>query len=137
MLSILSQVNIISVLAATFATFVLGGIWFGAVVAKQYVVVMGRETLPPQKPSPLYVFGPILPNLAITITSAVLLKMLNLQSLPEALTFGMWVGVGYLISMCLMIAINPNFPHPFKYTLLNAPYLLASSLITSAILFLT
>lgn len=135
MFSALSQVNVLGVLVAAFASFVLGGIWFGAVVAKQYLVVLGKGHLAPQKPSPLYIFGPIIPNLAITITSAVLLKALNLQSLSEALAFGLLVGVGYLISMCLMIAMNPNFPHPFKYTVLNAPYLVSSSLISSAILF--
>jgi len=34
----------------------------------------------------------------------------------------------------MMIAINPNFPKPFNTTALNAPYLLLSAVVYSAIL---
>tara|TARA_E500000305_G_scaffold70727_2_gene56604 strand:- start:4222 stop:4338 length:117 start_codon:yes stop_codon:yes gene_type:complete len=34
----------------------------------------------------------------------------------------------------MMIAINPNFPKPFYYTALNAPYLPLSAVVCSAIL---
>ncbi|WP_439657329.1 hypothetical protein ACSHWB_33715 [Lentzea sp. HUAS TT2] len=29
--------------------------------------------------------------------------------------------VGHLVAMTFNIAINPNFPHPLRYGLLNAP----------------
>ncbi|GAB3285606.1 hypothetical protein GCM10027456_81100 [Kineosporia babensis] len=33
----------------------------------------------------------------------------------------------------LDFAINPNFPHPFRYTALNAPYFIVCSVLTSLI----
>lgn len=54
----------------------------------------------------------------------------------SAVVFGLHVGVGYLASMTLNIAVNPNFPHPFRYTLLNAPHFVAGSIISSVLLVL-
>lgn len=48
--------------------------------------------------------------------------------------FGALVGVGYILSTCMNIAINPNFPRQFLYTFINAPYFIVSSLMTSVIL---
>jgi len=38
--------------------------------------------------------------------------------------------------MTFNIAINPNFPHPLRYGLLNAPYFLVGSVVTSLALVL-
>src|SRR5437879_690967 len=134
MFTAITQINLLGVLAATAASFIIGGIWFGAIVGKPYLVAMGKENAPQQKPSVLFIFGPTVCNLVITFTSAILIKMLHIYALPDALAFGALIGIGYLIPMCLMIAINPNFPRPFFYTAINAPYLLATSLLSSVIL---
>ena len=136
MFTVITQINLLGVLVATLSSFILGGIWFGAIVGKLYLVAMGKENAPQQKPSLLFIFGPMACNFVITLTSAMLLTMLELHTLPEALAFGALVGIGYLISMCMMIAINPNFPHPFLYTAINAPYFLGTSLLSSVILVL-
>ena len=130
----INEINFLAVLAALVPSFILGGVWFGVVVAKLYVVALGREALPPQKPAPIFIFGPVVCNLFAVVTSAILLKMLQIDSIPGALAFGALVGIGYILSTCMNIAINPNFPRPFMYTLINAPYFLASSLMTSVIL---
>lgn len=54
----------------------------------------------------------------------------------DALSLGFVIGVGYLLAMCMTIAINPNFPRPFYYTMVNANYFLVNILVTSAVLFL-
>ncbi len=63
-----------------------------------------------------------------------LINSLQVTALGTALAFGLLVGIGYLAAQTLNIAINPNFPHPFRSTVLNAPYFLACSLITSAVI---
>jgi hypothetical protein len=129
-----SQINILGVLAVTVVNFILGGIYFGVVIAKQYQIAMGRENEPSQKPSALMMGGPVVCGLIMTLANALLIRSLNIQAVPEALIFGAITGVGYLIPMTMMVAINPNFPRPFFYTAINAPYFLVSNLIGCAIL---
>ena len=122
------------ILAAAVAGFFIAGIYFGALIPKQYRIALGRENLPQEKPSPLSIFGPFLCNTVMIATTAVLMHLLPISSLGDALALGCLVGVGYLLPMCMTIAINPNFPKPFYYTLLNAPYFMFSMLVTCAIL---
>lgn len=134
MINVISQVNILSILASLVASFILGGVWFGVVISKLYVTALGREDHSPQKPGPIFIFGPLICNLLVVTTSAILLQLLQVESIEGALVFGALVGIGYVLSTVMNIAINPNFPRPFFYTLINAPYFIASNLITSVIL---
>lgn len=136
MINAIQQINFVAILAALVPSFILGGIWFGVVVAKLYIVSLGREALPSQKPAPIYIVGPLICNLFVVITSAILLRMLNIETVNGAIAFGFLVGIGFILSTCMNIAINPNFPRPFLYTLINAPYFITSSLMTSVILVL-
>ena len=136
MLDRIVHVNLLAVVLATIVSFLLGGIWFVLLFAKKYVVVMGRESLPEPKPSAIFLVGPVVCNLMTILTSALLMKVSNIDSITDALLFGAIISVGYVIATCMNIAINPNFPHPFKYTMLNAPYFLISNVSSTAILFL-
>lgn len=130
----ITEISWLGVLLATVVNFIFGGIYFGVAIAKMYAYAMGRENEPRQKPSNLMIGGPAVCGLFITLTSGMLIKMLNIQTASEALLFGAAIGIGYLVPMTMTIAINPNFPRPFYYTLINAPYFLISSLVTSMIL---
>lgn len=136
MISTLSQINFLAVIVAVVASFILGGLWFGVVVAKLYAVALGRESLPAQKPTLLAILGPAFCNFIMIVTSAILLRLINVETWEGALSFGALVGFGYILSTCMTIAINPNFPRPFLYTFINAPYFIISHLMTSIILFL-
>lgn len=133
MIEAVNHINFLAVLAALVASFILGGVWFGVIVAKLYVIALGRENIPAQKPAPIYIFGPVVCNLFVVITSAILIRMLNVETVADALAFGALVGVGYILSTVANVAINPNFPRPFMYTLINSPYFIVSSLMTSVI----
>jgi hypothetical protein len=132
--NVMGEINILAVVVASAVGFVFAGIWFGVVIAKPYSVALGREKMPPQKPTALLIVGPFLCTLFTTITSAILMRMLHIDTLAGGLSFGALVGVGYILATCQNIAINPNFPRPFFYTLLNAPYFVLNSLITCGIL---
>lgn len=134
MLSSLIEISWLGVFLVTIFNFIFGGVYYGVIIAKMYSLAMGRENEPRQKPSSLMIAGPAVCGLFITLASSVLLKMLNIQTFSEALVFGAIVGIGYLIPITMTIAINPNFPRPFFYTAINAPYFLISSLVTNMIL---
>ena len=123
-----------AVLVATVACMVLGGLYFGLAVPRQYPAVMGRQDQPAWKPPASAFAGQGVATLLVVLTSAVLLRTLDVRELGTGLLFGLVVGIGYLAAMVLNIAINPNFPHPFRYALLNGPYFLVCSLLVSAVI---
>lgn len=130
----MTRINWLAVLAATFACTVLGGLWFTALFGKAYAAVLGRVHDPKAKPAPLFIVGPLVCTLIAVITSAVLIKALNLTSVGDALTFGGVVGFGYFVSTMANTAINPNMPRPLMYGLVSGPYFFLLSLVTSLIL---
>jgi len=134
MIDAFTQLNWLAVALATVAGGVLGGVYFGALVPQAYLRVLGRSEAP--APTPVSMAGPLICMLLTVVTGAVLIQALGLSTVADAIEFGLIVGIGYLTAMTFQIAINPNFPHPLRYGLLNAPFFLATSLASSLILVL-
>ena len=133
MITQLANLNWISVLLAFVVYFLLGALWFTLFFSKQYKISLGRdnETLPNK---PIFIVGPALCTLVITIVSAVLLYALNIQSFGGAVKFSLLVGVGYLFANTVNIAINPNIPRPILYGIISGTYHLLGILIVNIIL---
>ena len=134
MIDALSTVNWLAVLLASGAHFVLGGAWFGGLVGKRYAAILGIADRPPQTPGLVSLAGPFACGAITIATSALLLRRLGIDTLGDALALGALVALGYLVPMTVTIAINPLFPRPFAYALLNAPFFLVGSLTACAIL---
>ncbi|TCM07433.1 uncharacterized protein DUF1761 [Sphingomonas sp. PP-CC-3G-468] len=128
------NVNWLAVLAASVANFLLGAVWFVGLIAKYYPIALGIADQPPQKPGPLLLIGPFVCSFITIAASAILLHALHISDYGSALAVGTLVGVGYLVPMTLTIAINPLFPRPFFYTLLNAPFFVCGSLLACTII---
>lgn len=134
MFAVLTEINWLAVLASTIVFVVLGGVYFTVVIAKPYRVALGNETTELPKPGPIFIVGPMIASLVVVITSAVLLRALGVETLADGIAFGLIVGIGYLVAQTMTIAINPNFPRPLLYTLINAPYFIVCTLAASIIL---
>jgi hypothetical protein len=134
LLNVLTGLNWLAVASAAPASFVLGGLWFAVLFAKPYAFALGRENQAPHKPTPLELVGPLLCGTVATLTSAVLLQALHLETVSEALAFGLVVGVGYLASTTVNTAINPNMPRPLRYGLVSGGYFALSGVLVSVIL---
>ena len=134
MIEAFSHVNWLAVLAASVAHFILGGIWFAVLFAKPYARALGIADRPPQKPGAIFMIGPFVCGAVTIATTAVLLRALGITAYGDALALGALVGIGYLAAMTLNIAINPLFPRPFAYALVNAPMFVIGSVMTSVIL---
>jgi hypothetical protein len=130
----IAAINIWGVLAAAAFAFVFGGVYFGMLTPKHYAVAMGRAGEPAASPSPLFIIGPFVCNVVMIIATALLVQATGTATFAQAVVLGLVVAIGYLLPMCMMIAINPNFPKPFYYTALNAPYLLISGVMYAVIL---
>ncbi|MBN9379901.1 MAG: DUF1761 domain-containing protein [Chitinophagaceae bacterium] len=134
MIGQLAELNWIGVLLAFVAYFLLGALWFTLFFSKQYKISLGRENETLQNKAPIFIVGPALCSLVITIASAVLIYALKVRSFDEALKFSLFVGIGYLFANTVNIAINPNIPRPILYGVITGTYHLLGMLIVSIIL---
>ncbi|ATB38557.1 hypothetical protein CYFUS_003992 [Cystobacter fuscus] len=134
MLDSMTRINWLAVLAATFAATMLGGVWFTVLFGKAYASILGRAHDPKAKPAPLFILGPLVCSLLTIITSALLMKALDLSSVGDAMAFGGVIGLGYLVATMANTAINPNMPRPLMYSLVSGPYFFLMSIISSLIL---
>lgn len=134
MFAVLTEINWLAVLAATVVFAVLGGLYFSVVIAKPYAIALGNVGKELPKPGPLFIVGPLVASLAVVITSAILLRALSVEALGDGILFGLLVSVGYLVAQTFTIAINPNFPRPLLYGLINAPYFIVCTVAASVIL---
>lgn len=121
MINQLANLNWLGVAVATVVYFIIGGLWFTVFFSKPYKVSLGKadETLPNK---PIFVVGPMLCTIVITIASAVLIYVLNINSYGGAIEFALLVGIGYLVANTVNIAINPNIPRPILYGIISGSY---------------
>ena len=134
MFAALSDINWLSVLAARVVHFLLAGAWFAGLFARQYAAALGISDRPQAKPAPRFLIGPFLCSAVTIAATALLLRALAITTLGPGLMLGAVVGVGYLVPMTVNIAINPLFPRPFHYALINAPLFLLGSLVATGVL---
>lgn len=133
MIQAISSLNWFGVLLAFVPYFLLGALWFTVLFKKQYAISLGRENDQPQNLAPIFIIGPALCMLVITLTSALLLNALAINSYQGALLFALLVGVGYLVANTVNIAINPNIPRPLLYGAISGAYHLVGIVIVSLI----
>ena len=134
MFNVLGDISWIAVAVAAVAGIVMAGLWFAVVFAKPYAIALGREGQAPPPATVVSAAGPIVCQLVTLLTSAVLIEALDVTSVADAIAFGLIVGVGYLTAMAFQIAINPVVPRPLLYGAINAPYFVASSVVSAVIL---
>lgn len=134
MINLVSAVNWVSVLIAFITYFFLGALWFTLLFKKQYANSLGKENDTLQTSSPIFFIGPAICSLIITITSAILMYALGIDSYGKAIEFAFIIGVGYLFANTVNIAINPNIPKPILYGIISGTFHLVGILIVSIII---
>jgi len=134
MFNVLTTINWLSVLAAFIAYFLLGSLWYLVLFSKPYRASLGKENEPAQQPAPIFIIGPAVCSLLVTITCAVLLYSLQISSYVDAFRFALLVGFGYLFTNTVNIAINPNMPRPLFYGLITGSFHLVGMVLVNLIL---
>lgn len=114
----------------------LGWVWFAVLFARAYAVVLNRPYESGAKMPPLFIVGPSLCMLVITVGSAWLMSALSIATLSGAIGFGTRVGVVYLGSTAVNMAINPLVARPLAYGFLSASYFVVASILISVVLLL-
>lgn len=109
-------------LAAFLPYTILGALWFTVFFVKPCQAALGKANRDLNNKAPIFVVGPMICTFVITLATAMLIYALNIQTVDNALQFGLVVGLGYLVANTLTLAINPNIPHPVQYGLITGCY---------------
>lgn len=133
MINQLANLNWISVLLAFVVYFLIGALWFTLFFRKWYKISLGKEHQALGN-RPLFIVGPAVCSLVITLAHAILLYSLNISSFGKAMEFAWLTGIGYLVANTINIAINPNIPRPILYGIISGGYHLTGISIVSLIL---
>jgi hypothetical protein len=130
MFDVLTEINWLAVIVAMLPFAVLGGLYFSVVIPKVYATAVGT----PAKQGALFIAGPLVTTLVTVVTSAILLKALDVVAIGDGVAFGLLVSIGYLVAQTFTIAINPAFARPLLYGLINAPYFIVCGTAAAVIL---
>lgn len=134
MFNVVSELNWLAILAATAALTVVGGLWFTVIFGKAYAVALGREKQNAAKPGALFIVGPMVCSLVTVVAASILIYAFKIESIADALAFGVVVGFGFLAATTVNTAINPAIPRPLFYGLISGSYFFVSGLVASFIL---
>lgn len=134
MTNLFTSISWLGILAAFVPYFILGALWFTLFFKKPYAISLGKENSMPEKPAPIFIIGPAICSLVITIATAVLMHVLQISSYGSAVGFALLIGVGYLVANTMNIAINPNIPKPIMYGIISGAYHLVGILVVCMVL---
>jgi hypothetical protein len=134
MFDVLTEISWIAVLAAWVAYTVLGGVWFAVLFPRAYNLSLGRHPDAAPVKALIFFVGPAACTLLTSITTAVLMYALKIDTYGDAVLFAVISGVGYLVANTTNIAINPNFPRPLLYALISGSYNLLGIMIASVLI---
>ena len=93
----LAALNWWAIIAATVAAFALGGLWYGPMFGKAWLVALGKEE-GDLEPSPRPFVIAAVATLVTCIVVAALMQSLGLSGLLTGALFGLVVGVGLIIT---------------------------------------
>lgn len=133
MIKYISKVNWLAVLLSLVFYSLLGWLWFTVLFPNQYAITLDKVGLMPENPDPIYFYGPPLTILPTIITTALLMIVLNINTVKGAIEFALIIGIGFLVANTFDIAINPNIPHPLPYGLIVGGFHLVGILVSCLI----
>ena len=126
--------NWLSVTVGAVVYFVLGALWFTVFFKREYALSLGKVNEPSQKPSPIFIIGPAICTFVITITNALFIYALHINSISEAVELALIIGFGFLVANTINIAINPNIPRPILYGIISGSFHLMGITLVSIII---
>lgn len=135
MLTLLPKLNFFAVFAAFFLYSMLGALWFVVLFKKKYMESLGWDSNKKLPQSPIFFIGPAVCTFIVTLSSAILIKAIPVETFSELLEFTVLAGLGYLVANTVNIAINPNMPRPIYYAFITGCYHLVGFFIASAVLY--
>ena len=136
MFGTLTELNLLAVIIATFAYFMLGALWFTPLFGAAYDKALGTKRDSGQKWPAIYYIGPFLSAVVTSAATAVLVYALGVSNLADAVWLGLILGVGFALSISCNNAINPITPRPLLYGIVTGGYHVVGITLVAIIIFL-
>ncbi|MFL5620171.1 MAG: DUF1761 domain-containing protein [Gemmatimonadaceae bacterium] len=123
MLQSLAALNWLTVLAATAALYVLGGLWYSpALFGPRWRAGVGFVPADAWKPGPLLYLGPLAGCFVVTLATALLVTITDAHSPADGVVLGLIVGLGYGAAIASVDATAPSHPRPGALALIVGAY---------------
>jgi len=135
LMNLMTTINWISVILAFVAYFLLGALWYMLLFPRPLRISLGRDPNINPSEAPIYIIGPGVCALVVTVTCAILIYALNLTAYADVIKFALIVGIGYLFTNTINIGINPNIPKHISYGMITGFYHLVGMLIVCSIIY--
>lgn len=128
--------NYFSIFVAGLAYFILGGLWFTPLFGKLWDKAVGFNRPEKWRPSAIYYIGPLVGCFVAAFSIALLINIVQPETLSGSLSIGLIVGLGIGATITTVNAISPNMPHPGIYAMVTGSYHLTGLILCSAIIYL-
>ncbi len=131
-MNIFANLDIIAIITATLATFAIGFLWYGPIFGKAWMKLNNVPDVKPPKDEMIKsIIAGLSNTLMLNLAVALLLMMLNSDSLGGALIFGiiMWFGISVYVTIGDLVWLK----RPVAHFWINAPHNLLVILASIAI----
>ncbi len=130
------DINLLHVLAAGAAYFLLGAPWFSQrLFGKTWERSIGFERPAGWKETKIYYIGPFIGSMIAAAALAILQSQLRIFSLGNAAALGFLCGAGFSASITLTNAITPKTPKPLLFTAVVGTYHVLGMSLASVIIY--
>ncbi|USX55825.1 DUF1761 domain-containing protein [Lentzea sp. HUAS12] len=135
-LSVLGDLNWPAVVVATIAYFALGMVWYAEYAfGRAYQRSSGQDLSPPERPGAAVYAIPLLTCFVITLTTAMVGRASDTDTIMEGLLLGLVVGIGIALPVRFVTgAYDMTKPAPITFAAIGAGYHIVGLTLAGAIL---
>lgn len=129
------EVNLVAVLVATVAAFVVGALWYGPLFGKKWKELMGLtdESVKSMKMTMMQAMvGGFVTTLVLVYVLAHFLNLIPEGTVGAALTLAFWVWLGFVATIMMNSVWYEN--RPWKLYLINASHYLVAICVAALVL---
>jgi hypothetical protein len=115
-MNIVFELNWLSIIVGTIAYCAFCGIWHRQFAfGKKWEDAMGFKRPDNWKETNIYYIVPLIACFVTTVAIAILLKLTNTNSFPEALLLGLLLGIGLAMAVVFTTAVIPTMKKPLTF----------------------
>lgn len=115
-MNILTELNWLAIIIGTIAYCAFCGIWHRQFAfGKKWEDAMGFKRPDNWKETNIYYIVPLIACFVSTVAIAILLKLTNTNSFPEALNLGLLLGIGLAMAIVFTTAVIPTMKKPLTF----------------------
>lgn len=131
----LNSINWLGVAAATLVYSAFSGIWHRQFAfGKAWEAAMGFQRPDNWKESPIYFIVPLLGCFTASLAMAILIQLVQVDSMQETILLGLLVGIGVAMTVTFTNAVIPTMKKPLLFATITGTAHAIGMILVSVIL---